>query len=238
MTKKLTPVRLSLDNTFDVIVGTSEPHKQKRFTLHTNLLIPRSGFFKAARSAVWNTDPLKPAILDDDDPEVFENYMRCVYSGDLDPHPYDSSDGSNSIDDGHLDALSKIWVLADKLIDLQTANMNMDEIYNYCNKMEDFARNSSFNLVYDSTVSDSPLRMFMRDTVIYNHHGIVGFFEHEDPSDYHVEFYRDIAVRLMCITNENRKSSRTFKGIFGGGVPSHMPPSNHYHLHGPAPSSK
>ena len=45
MTRTLTHIRPSLDNTFDVLVGTKELQNQKRFTLHTNLFIPRSGFF-------------------------------------------------------------------------------------------------------------------------------------------------------------------------------------------------
>jgi hypothetical protein len=62
MTRTLTHIRPSLDNTFDVLVGTKELQNQKRFTLHINCFIPRSGFFRTAESLPWNTDPLKPTI--------------------------------------------------------------------------------------------------------------------------------------------------------------------------------
>jgi len=176
----------------------------------------------------------------DEDQEVFENYYDCVYEGDLNPRPwyFFDYDENYEIDNSHLDALTKMWVLADKLIDTETANLVMDQIHWYCNLMDDFAGPDSFNLVYDSTVSDSPLRAFMCDLVIYE--GGADFFGNEDSSEYHVEFYRDVAVRLIRITNENGKSSKTFKDVFGeGGFPhSHMPCSDRYHLRDPTPSRK
>jgi uncharacterized protein YqkB len=145
----------------------------------------------------------------DDDPPVFENYVHAAYFG---PFPHD-------ICDHHLDALSKMWVLADKLIDIKTANLVMDAIHDYYTEMCEFAGSSSFNLVYESTGSG--------DTVIYS--GWAGWFC-EDPSEYHFELYRDIAVEYMAIQSKSLELSKTFKDIFGETLVCHMPPSRRYHL--------
>jgi hypothetical protein len=65
---------------FNVIVGT--PPLAQRFTLHTNVFIQRSGFFRAARKPEWlNGNPSKPVDLTNEDPEVFQAYLNCVYRG-------------------------------------------------------------------------------------------------------------------------------------------------------------
>lgn len=176
-------------------MGGNELHEQRRFTLHTNLFIPRSGFFKAARSAVWNTDPLKPTILDDDDdPEVFENYMRCVYSGDLDPFPYER----HGFEDAHAKALIKVWVLADKLVDSETTNLVMDKLVEFCTGMYEFPDVSCFNLAYGFTARGSPLRSFLCVLVLCQDQN--GHFHNPDhlPAD----FFHDLGIELARMKRE------------------------------------
>ena len=67
-----------LTKTFDVLVG-KEP-SQQRFTVHHDLLVQRSEFFKAARSSRW-TQPDQPTTLDDHDPDTFSTYLHCLYFG-------------------------------------------------------------------------------------------------------------------------------------------------------------
>lgn len=67
-----------LTNTFDVLVG-KEPN-QKRFTVHHDLLVQRSEFFKAARSSRW-TQAEQPTTLVDHDPDTFSIYLHCLYFG-------------------------------------------------------------------------------------------------------------------------------------------------------------
>jgi hypothetical protein len=194
VTRKLTLFRPSLDDTFFVLVS-NELQEQKRFTLHTNVFVARSGFFKAARSAAWNPDPLKPTILDDDDdPEVFENYMRCVYSGDLDPFPYER----HGLDDAHVNALIKMWVLADKLLDPKTANLVMDKIVKFCAALIEFRDISCFKLAYSSTAKGSPLRSFFCVMVLCQ--DISGLFD--DPNELPPEFFHDMAVELCRMKKE------------------------------------
>jgi RNA recognition motif-containing protein len=67
-----------LTKTFDVLVG-KEPNQQ-RFTVHHDLLVQRSEFFKAARSSRW-TQADRPTNLEDHDPETFSTYLHCLYFG-------------------------------------------------------------------------------------------------------------------------------------------------------------
>ena len=61
-----------------MLVG-KEPNQQ-RFTVHHDLLVQRSEFFKAARSSRW-TQPDQPTTLVDHDPETFSTYLHCLYFG-------------------------------------------------------------------------------------------------------------------------------------------------------------
>ena len=195
VSRKLTLFRPSLDDTFFVLVS-NKLQEQKRFTLHTNVFTARSGFFKAARRAAWDPDPLKPTILDDDDdPEVFENYMRCVYFGDLDPYPYERL----GLDDAHVNALIKMWVLADKLLDPKTANLVMDKIVNFCAALIGFPDISCFNLAYSSTAKGSPLRSFFCAMVLCE--DMWGVFD--DPNELPPDFFLDMAVELIRMKKES-----------------------------------
>lgn len=71
--------KYDLASTFDVLVGKAET--LQRFMLHINVFIPRSEFFRAARSSQWLSDPQKPVDLKDEDVEIFSLYMNCVYFG-------------------------------------------------------------------------------------------------------------------------------------------------------------
>jgi hypothetical protein len=53
----------------------------QRFTVHSNVVTHRSEFFRAARRSVWLKDPTAPVDLQDEDPEVFSMYLKCVYFG-------------------------------------------------------------------------------------------------------------------------------------------------------------
>ena len=71
--------RYDLKATFDVLVG-QEP--AERFTVYTDVLTPRSKFLTATRKPEWlagNTS--KPVDLSDEDPDVFQAYLNCVYFG-------------------------------------------------------------------------------------------------------------------------------------------------------------
>jgi len=78
----LTPYSYNLEDTFDAIVGDPSSSESKRFTLHTSVFVAQSGFLASARKPEWVAqNPGKPVDLKDEDPELFQAYMNCVYFG-------------------------------------------------------------------------------------------------------------------------------------------------------------
>jgi hypothetical protein len=60
-----------------VLVGAGA--KQRRFTVHHDLITKRSKFFRAARSERWTLIKSKPADLQHCDPDIFAKYLHCIY---------------------------------------------------------------------------------------------------------------------------------------------------------------
>lgn len=68
-----------LTSSFVVLVG-QRADTQRRFTVYSSVLIPRSESFRASRE--WLKDnPAKPTEIDDADPDLFSLYLNCVYFG-------------------------------------------------------------------------------------------------------------------------------------------------------------
>jgi hypothetical protein len=204
-----------MENTFEVLFGERE--QLKRFTLHTDFSIPRSEFFRAARSAVWNKSQ-KPSILEDDDPEVFANYMRCVYADRL---PF-----AKDPEDSYFECLIQLYVLADKLGDLMTANMVMDRLVSLSEEVNLTPNFDDIELSYKFTVSGSPLRAVLRDLLIYEGSETDDKLE---TSGLLFEFYRDATRELMKINLRIQSGEMTFAAAFD----AHFSTMGrcHYHQH-------
>lgn len=74
----LTSSRRDLTATFEVLIGS------RRFTLHESVFTPRSQLLASTRrlAAIASLRyTLKPVDLSDEDPDVFQTYMNCVYFG-------------------------------------------------------------------------------------------------------------------------------------------------------------
>ena len=54
----------------------------ERFTVHADVFTQRSRFFATARKSEWLAgDSSKPVDLSDEDPDIFQAYLNCVYVG-------------------------------------------------------------------------------------------------------------------------------------------------------------
>lgn len=67
-----------LTKTFEVLVGKAP--NQERFTVHHDLIVQRSEFFRAASSSC-STETDELTTLEDHEPEVFSVYLHCLYFG-------------------------------------------------------------------------------------------------------------------------------------------------------------
>lgn len=149
---------------------------------------------------------MQPTKLLNDDPEVFTNYMRCVYLGDVSP----LLKGQNWGEKGsqvHFQALIMIFVLADRLCDLLTANIVTAEIIDFSGRMGMLPDSTATNLVYASTASTNPLRALMRDYCVYEA-GIVQFAG-EMSSKSHTELFPDVVVEHVKIKSKSLESMTT-----------------------------
>jgi hypothetical protein len=221
----LTLDRPTFFESFEVLVGKGL--LQKRFTLHNDLFLPRSEFFRAARSATCKKDSQKPTTLDDDDddPEVFANYMQSVYLGDV--TPLSDGDVNNRVVHDRFDSLIALWVLADKLGDLEAANLTIDTIVSYSDEVNLIPGAKNVSLVYRTTVNSSPLRTLMRD--LYIHDACEDL--RDDMSEFGLEFYRDVACKYLEVKRASRKYAATVAKAFDTAL------SNNdrclYHSHSP-----
>ncbi|KAK4579958.1 hypothetical protein LTR86_000160 [Recurvomyces mirabilis] len=100
-------------HTIEVLVG----EQQTKFTVHPHVLTSRSPFFDAALRR-WK-EAGEPVVLADEFPEVFNKYMSGVYRGTL--VGLESEEGQIATED-----LFQIYVLADKLGDVNLANEAID----------------------------------------------------------------------------------------------------------------
>lgn len=159
--------RYDLHSTLDVVVGS------ETFSLHTSIFAERSEFFRAARKPEWLTgDPKKPVDLKDEDAEIFGTYINCVYfeqdvltvyADECDSCP--ESDRYVKANVG-FQALVRLYILSDKLQDLATANIAIDEIIRFSDITQALPAND-FSHVYGNTPPNSPLRVLLRDYFVY-----------------------------------------------------------------------
>lgn len=157
--------------------------KKQRFTVYHDILTERSGFFTAARSSRWTQDSQKPTDLTDHDPEDFSNYLQLVYGGGcIQPceelsqfakgYPNQAvTDVISELGSAHYMALFKLYILADKLEDLKSANLIMDDILLFGGKYTRMLGSMPTNFVYDRTPPNSTLRNLIRDTMVYENAG-------------------------------------------------------------------
>lgn len=282
----LTSHRYDLRATFDVLVGQAPA---ERFAVHTDVLTAYSKFLAATRKPEWLAgNASRPVDLSDEDPEVFQAYLNCVYFGPkalrehiveferqmsafkvelfvcvahADPDEdsvarfFEKYDGlkrvrfkknsgvtcsyyvafdtaenaakaSANIDgqllggrtltactsggceriarlarsglaDNGSEALIRLFLLADKLQDLTTVNMVMDQLVEFIANTNEIPKVAPTSFAYNSTASSNPLRAFLRDCWVYRMptDGI----DHFKTDDFPKDFLQDVATELMCL---------------------------------------
>ncbi|KAF2766627.1 hypothetical protein EJ03DRAFT_384517 [Teratosphaeria nubilosa] len=134
---------------FKVHVG---PDKVE-FVVHANIVVPRSPFFEAASSKRWTAGrPGKPFELLDEAPEVFSDYLQLIYQNRV----------AREIPI-LLDKYIKLYCMADKLGDLDSANVVMDKMMFFT---KETPTESAVKLAYEGTVDRSPMRRIMVHTYL------------------------------------------------------------------------
>lgn len=95
--------------------------------------------------------------------------------------------------------LVDLYLLADRLQDLQTANLVMDKLVLFNpegnDEDDDVFGHEVIRHVYDSTVRGHPLRRLMRDECVYDQNSATYMQVHVEGG--HPEFLRDVAVEFL-----------------------------------------
>lgn len=114
--------RTSFSEYIRVLVGADTDISEKEFTVHKDVIIRRSSFFKVAIAERWGTWNSPKAIeLPEDRPDTFGTYLLWIYT-----HNLDTGDTRNAMLAGV--ELVYLYVLADKLGDLESADLKIDQI--------------------------------------------------------------------------------------------------------------
>lgn len=165
-----------------VIVGTGD--SQALFTVYASVFKQRSTFFESALSGRWNSkDGVRgPIKLPDDESEVFERYLKCVYLSEArvrlnsikngDPDDLSTYDGYE--DDQVTLLYTKAYVLADKLGDYAAANMFMDTLIDDVSSTCISPSSGAIAYAWEHTPQSSPLRrlcvhLWVSDMIAYDY---------------------------------------------------------------------
>jgi hypothetical protein len=187
--------RLSYYGFIQVCVG--QEGNRATFDIHQYLIATRSPLFKKATTGEWKEAQERLVKPPDDEPMTFQQYVHLLYPGKL-AVVADPITGKN---DGaeEMVRLAKLYVLAEKLQDVETKNMVIDAmLLSFRQVRSDGAiycpGHNIVSLINAGTPSSSPMRVLMADLVAYRGESSwMAKKRAEWPSD----FMADLALLLL-----------------------------------------
>lgn len=107
--------------------------------------------------------------------------------------------------DQQTETLINVYLLADKLQDLATANIVIDELIRYGLEAEENPGFEAISIAYSATIHGSPLRRLLRG---YHVHGTFSvFYMNLHVNDFPCEFYRDVAAEFLRAKDDNSEET-------------------------------
>ena len=159
--------RRSYKDIVEILVG-----EDQKYCVHREVITKRSLFFEAALSKRWRegqtSEPLK---LPEDDADIFDLYLHCIYTntvdiGDLD-RAFNGERYLNYNDPGYM-RLARLYSLADRVQDTDTADLVMNALLQYDDEHKDCLPGEEvINFAMHCTTNTSPLRRFIIDLYGY-----------------------------------------------------------------------
>jgi hypothetical protein len=213
---KLTKHRCDFETMFNIVVGVGP--KQKTFTVYNDVIIPRSEFFRAARSNTWiKDDPARPTSLEHEDPETFAAYLHAVNYDRIrieGLHVYETGyfeENAAFVEDFskryattpfevlHLLKstepylrLMKLYILSNMLLDHHTANLAVDEVIRTRDLVMWLPFYYVVELLYDSTTAGDGMRNLVCDYFVANpkHSALKNY-------DWPADFMKNLVIAFM-----------------------------------------
>ncbi|KAK6419060.1 hypothetical protein LTR95_017109 [Oleoguttula sp. CCFEE 5521] len=142
------------------------------YTVHKDFIALRSTFFKSATSRGWKKGDT-PVDLSEHDTISFEAYLHCVYAKEiLFEEPESSADLSILAD---FENLLNLYILADKLGDLMTANYVIDELIRRSDSRDALPCHSDTSHTIGEVAASSPLRRLLVDWSVHDADGELSY---------------------------------------------------------------
>jgi hypothetical protein len=131
--------------------------------------------------------------------------------------------------DAACEALIRVYLIADKLQDVITTNMAIDELVRLGDILIQTPNESHVSLAYSRTTENSPLRLLMRDSWAYE----IAPSEVGQLNDIPGDFIRDIAVEIYRVMGEHENDGeQTIQVAFSKKVSDKTDEDKcHYHQH-------
>lgn len=169
---------------------------QNSFYVQETLLCQHSLFFKEALSKDWKEKVERVVDLPEDKSAVFAIYVEFLYSGNLAVIP----DGLDPTDAARLEQLRlcEIYVLAEKLLDMETRNRAIQGLLYSAKQVRPGNRTicpgfGAIEIIYDGTLPGSMARKLFVDYYTYRGMGSWVINHKGWPEDFLV----DLATNLM-----------------------------------------
>lgn len=203
-------LRMSFTNHVEVLVGK----EKKSFMVHKDVICARSSFFEAACSARWTRSPQKPIELLEESVKHFDIYLNIVYNSTVDA-ALPEEEGLTSEDPEIVSRLVATYILADKLGDIEAANIIIDEIIRETEKTKWLPDESDITIAVETLLIDSPLCRLFIDYYVHevNASGISeSLAANELPEIFWYKVLEE-TVRLIG-GNREKKVQKVFRGDF------------------------
>jgi hypothetical protein len=180
--------------------------------MHSSVVIGRSETLAALLRAELNNEK-KLVTLENQDPELFQEYVHCLYFGPqalrqwaqasvvkTEGNPVGNTrDEKQAAADLVFEQLIGLYTLAANLVDFKTANMVVGEIVRASDLLGRIPAQRPLSLAYASTTRGSPLRSLLRDFWIYQAALTETDTERLRTADFPAECVQDIAIEMLRI---------------------------------------
>ena len=145
----------SLGNeTIKVTVGDGE--EQQHYTLHKNLLIQKSSYFRAALTADFKEAVDGAITLSEEDPSTFQHFVQWLYTGSVLKPPSTTAE-----------CLTRVYVLGDRLQCPDLQSVCYKEIRFVLQKTQ-WPSVAAVKYLYENTASGCELRTFYAEVVSWD----------------------------------------------------------------------
>ncbi|KAF1349741.1 hypothetical protein BDV97DRAFT_389858 [Delphinella strobiligena] len=174
---------------------SNDASDQHEFSIHQDILIRNSEFFKAAVKEEWLSEKagehFRVIEMPDDDPNIFSIYADWLYSGLI----CSATEHSGKGNDTEFEDLTLAYILGEKLLDKSFKNAVIDA---FIEKLisERVLDLELPKLIYDNTRPTSPFRRLLVD--IYAHHADSSWMMRSSAKDHlHPSFLYDLSLAQL-----------------------------------------